>query len=332
MNEPDRKLRLGLIGCGVVGERHAGCLRADRRVEVAVCCDPAGPAATQLRDEYFPQAAVETDVLAALRNHALQAAVICSPTTAHYEQCCEAFAAGVDVLCEKPLADSRERILDLIDRKNRSGRLLMLGYQRRYRAPYATARRELMEHAEWYGPLRQVHLYVCERWQQTIHGTWRDDPNVGAGYFGDAGSHQVDIVNFITGQRPARVFAQSERRGSQVEITTQAMAVLTGGAGMCAHFVGDANHWREDIHFHCRDGDLMIRQEKLFRAKANQTEEILDLLPDSTPDAAFIAALLDGTPMVSPAELALPMHDWTAAVLRSIGEGAWVEIAGGAAP
>src|SRR5690349_1767444 len=103
MTDHNAKLRIVLIGCGVVGRRHAEALRADRRVEVAVCCDPSHAAAARLRDEFFPQAQVETDAGRALATHGLQAAVICSPTTAHYEQCCQAFAAGLDVLCEKPL-------------------------------------------------------------------------------------------------------------------------------------------------------------------------------------------------------------------------------------
>ncbi|HQU43801.1 MAG TPA: Gfo/Idh/MocA family oxidoreductase [Pirellulales bacterium] len=320
------KLRLGLIGCGVVGRRHAGQLRGDSRVELVVCCDPAIQAARGLRDEFAPQAAVETDAFRALAEHRLQAVIIGSPTQMHYEHCCRAFDLGLAVLCEKPLAARREEIVDLIDRSRGKGHFLMVGYQRRYRAPYATARRELTERAEWYGPLKQVHVYVCERWQQTIQGTWRDDPQVGAGYFGDAGSHQIDIVNFISGQRPVKVFASSEQRGSQVEIATQVMARLDGGAGLFAHFVGDANHWREDIYFHCRDGDLLLRSEKLYRAKSNHTEQIFDLLPDSSPDRAFADWLLDGKPMVSPPEIALPMHDWTAAVLKSAKEGSWVEV------
>jgi predicted dehydrogenase len=321
-----KKVRIALIGCGVVGRRHAECLRGDRRVELAVCCDPSPEAAARVRDEYFPQAQVETDTSRAIAAHGAQAAIICSPTPAHYEQCCHAFEAGLDVLCEKPLADRREQIVDLIERTRRNGRLLLVGYQRRYKAPYVTARRELTERADWYGPLRQVHVYVCERWQQTIHGTWRDDPRVGAGYFGDAGSHQIDVVNFVTGERPQRVFAHSERRGSQVEITTQVMAQLTGGAGLFAHFVGDASHWREDIYFHCREGDLLLRNEKVYRAKDNRVEEILDLEPDHSPDAAFIDALLDGKPIVSGPEIALPMQDWTAGVLRSSREGTWVSL------
>lgn len=264
-----------------------------------------------------------------MAEHGLKAVIIGSPTQIHHEHCCRAFELGLAVLCEKPLAASREDVVDLIERTRRQGHFLMVGYQRRYRAPYATARRELAERADWYGPLKQVHLFVCERWQQTIHGTWRDDPQVGAGYFGDAGSHQIDIVNFITGQRPVRVFAHSDKRGSQVEITTEAIAHLSGGAGLFAHFVGDASHWREDIYFHCRDADLLLRNEKLFRAKANQVEEVVDLVPESSPDKAFVDALLEGKPIVSPPEIALPMHDWTAAVLKSTSEGSWVELGPG---
>ncbi|HEX5446331.1 MAG TPA: Gfo/Idh/MocA family oxidoreductase [Pirellulales bacterium] len=319
------RLRLALLGCGVVGRLHAQRLAADPRVELAVCCDPDRATAQRLRDEYAPRAAVETDLRRALADHDLRGVVICSPTLMHYEQCRLAFDLGLDVLCEKPLCGQRGEIVDLIARARSLERLLVVSYQRRYKAPYVTARRELSQRTDWYGPLRQVHVFVCERWQQTIQGTWRDDPRVGAGYFGDAGSHQIDVVDFITGQRPTSVLAVSDARGSRVEIVTQAIARLSGGAGLAAHFVGDANHWREDIHFHCRDADLLLRSEKLFRARQNQIEEIIDLEPHSSPDGAFVDAMIEGKPTSSPAEIALPMHDWTAAVLRSIGEGRWVE-------
>jgi predicted dehydrogenase len=112
-----------------------------------------------------------------------------------------------------------------------------------------------------------------------------------------------------------------------VQIVTTALARLTGGAALFAHFVGDAHHWREDIHFHCHDADLLLRNERLLRARDNQVEEIVDLEAESSPDEAFIDAILDGTPTLSPAEVALPMHDWTEAVLRSIRDGGWVELA-----
>ncbi|HUY91789.1 MAG TPA: Gfo/Idh/MocA family oxidoreductase [Pirellulales bacterium] len=319
-------VRIGLIGCGAIGKLHAERLKADPRAEIAVLCDPDLSRAERLRAELSLSAEVASEPQAALAAAGLRAAVIASPTLSHYEQVCLAFELGLDVLCEKPLAARREEIADLIERRDRLGRILSVSYQRRYKAPYRTARRELAERADWYGPLNEVHVFVCERWQQTIHGTWRDDPLVGAGYFGDAGSHQIDVVHFITGRRPEAVLAQSDRCGSRVEIVTRVLARMTGGAGLVAHFVGRANHWSEDIYFHCRDADLLLRNEKLSRAKQNRVEPVADLLPEVSPNQAFLDGILAGTATLSPAEAALPMYDWTAAVLQSIGSGDWVAL------
>jgi predicted dehydrogenase len=331
MAKIERPLRIGLIGCGAVGRLHAERMSADARATISVCCDPSDAAADAVRQRYAPQAAVECDVAATLDRHPLDAVVISSPTLLHYEQVCLAFDRSLDVLCEKPLASTREQIVDLIERQHQMKRLLCVGYQRRYKSAYRTARRELAQRGELYGPLREVHIFVCERWEQTIRGTWRDDPRIGAGYFGDAGSHQIDVVNSITGQSPTAVFAVSDRRASQVEIVTTALARLSGGTGLTAHFVGDANHWREDIHFHCRDADLLLRstsvtQAEIYYARQNHVEQVTDVEEESSPDRALIDAIVDGMPTLSPAEVALPMFDWTAAVLQSIERGQWVDL------
>jgi len=319
-------MRIGLIGCGFVGRLHAERLRDDPRAQIVVCCDTDGATAARLSAEYTGAAAVETDAVTAIGRHRLDAVVICSPTLLHYPQVCTAFDHGLDVLCEKPLAPGREQISDLVHRYRQQGRILSISYQRRYKSPYLTARRELTQNVKYYGPLRQVHIFVCERWQQGIAGTWRDDPNIGAGYFGDAGSHQIDVTYYITGQRAESLYATSDKRGSRVEIVTQVMARLDGGAGLNAHFVGNANHWREDIHFHCQDADLLVRGEQVYRAKDNRVEQIVDLVPESSPDRAFLDAIVDRQPTLSPAEAALPMYDWTAAVLESAREGQWVTL------
>jgi predicted dehydrogenase len=293
---------------------------------MAVFYDPHADTARRLRDDFAPAATVETDLVAALEHPKLNGVIICSPTLAHYEQVCLVFERGLDVLCEKPLAGRRMEISDLIDRARQSGRLLSVAYQRRYKAPYATARRELSQRHDQYGPVQQIHVFVCERWQQTIAGTWRDDPAVGAGYFGDAGSHQIDVVSYITGLRPESVYAISDRRGSRVEIVTSVLARMTGGAGMTVHFVGDAQHWREDIHFHCREADLLLRNEQVFRCRENRIEPMTDLEPESNPDRGFLDALEKRQPTISPAECALPMFDWTAAVMQSVREERWVTV------
>jgi predicted dehydrogenase len=331
MEPLERKLRLAMIGCGKIAMLHAQNLIADGRADIAVCCDPRREAAEALRDSMAPGAAIETDEQRAFEQYQLDGVIICSPTTRHHDQASLAMERGLHVLCEKPLASDRAQILDLIERQKRSGCVLSIAHQRRYKAAYATARRELTKRAEFYGSLRQIHLFVCERWLQTIVGTWRDDPAVGAGYFGDAGIHQVDIIHFLTGLSVERVFAVSDRRSSRVEIVTAVLAELTGGVGLTAHFVGDANHWREDIHLHGAMGDLLLRGQSdvrinVLRAQNNHVEEISNLEPESSPDANFIDAILGLRPTLSPPQIALPIYDWTQAVLASAREGGWVQV------
>lgn len=321
-----------MIGCGAVARRHAQWLAAEsQRARIALCCDPQRAAAAALRDELAPGAAIETDAARALASADLDAVILCSPTAQHYEQACRALERGLHVVCEKPLAARREQILDLIERQRASGRVLCIPHQRRYRAVYRTARRELTRGRDAYGPLGEIHVYACERWQQTIAGTWRDDPAAHAGYFGDAGLHHIDVVYFITGLRAERVLAHSDQRGSRVEIVTRVIAELTGGVGLVAHFVGNAQHWREDLHFHGARRDLLLRSAdplngELYRAQDNRVERIGDFEPDSNPDRAFLDAVLGGVPTDSPPEVALPVHDWVEAVMQSVREGGWVEL------
>jgi predicted dehydrogenase len=316
-------IRLAMIGCGAIARVHAQRLAKVTGASIAVCCDPENAAA--FATQFAPDALVVTDAQQALSQPGLTGAILCSPTQAHHAQAKMALGNGLHVLCEKPLAANRSEILDLIAARDRAQSILAISYQRRYEAPYAMAR-QLIGTGDTFGRVRQIHIFVCERWQQTIQGTWRDDPKVGSGYFGDAGSHQVDIVFYITGSRPLAVYAESDRRGSNVEIVTRVLAKLTGGIDLCAHFVGDAHHFQEDIHFHAEKGDLLLRGERLYRAHSNRVVEIADLPDFGDPDRGFVDAIRGIGSVRAPADCALPMMDWTNAVLASIRSGQWVEI------
>ena len=65
-----------------------------------------------------------------------------------------------------------------------------------------------------------------------------------------------------------------------------------------------------------------MRGEQLFRAKDNRVELIADLLPDGSPDSAFLDAMQSRQPTISPAEAALPLYDWTAAVWNRLAKDA----------
>ncbi len=311
------EVQLAIIGCGQIARLHAERLRQDPRARIIALCDPSRQTAQRLSDELAPAAAVFSDLPPLFDACRPDAAVICTPTLFHFDQVQACRARGLAVLCEKPLADTRERIVRLVEQ---GPPVLSVAYQRRYDPIYRTLRREVLS-GRW-GCVRAVTTHNSERWQQTIAGTWRDDPALNpGGFLGDAGSHKIDMLFFVTGLEPLELVAHSDRQGSRVEIVTTVSGQLRGGALLSMNFIGNAQHWREDFQVHCEEADLAIREERLWIGRNNRFEELGELEPGSSPDAAFLDLLTRGAVNEAPAACALPVFDFTQAVLRSAATG-----------
>jgi predicted dehydrogenase len=330
------QVRVAIIGCGGIARLHVQRLLADGRAAVVAVCDPAAANTERLRAELAPAAQVFDHHQRLLDAVACDAAVICTPTLFHHEQVVACLDRGLDVLCEKPLADTRERIVDLIERTSSAARqlatpagsattpprrrpILMVAYQRRFDTTFRSLRREVRS-GRW-GHVKSVTTHNCERWQQGIAGTWRDDPRLNpAGFIGDAGSHKIDMLAFVTGLAPVELFALGDRRGSRVEIVTTIMGRLANGAALSMNFIGDAQHWREDFQVHCEAADLVIRDGVAWIGRDNRFEQLDQIAPlelGSDPDAALVDLMLAGRVNAAPPTVALPVFDFTAAVFES---------------
>jgi predicted dehydrogenase len=329
--EAQRRIRLAIVGCGQIGRLHAQRITADGRATIAALCDPTRESAARLQSECAADARLFTDISEMAAGCVLDAAVICTPTHRHFDQARQLRGLGIPVLCEKPLADSRERIVQLIDETNAGGSPLVVAYQRRCWAVYRTLRREVQSGR--HGPVGSLTAHVSERWGQTIAGTWRDDPafNPG-GFIGDAGSHKIDMVFFVTGLAPREVFAHSDRRGSRVEVVTMLTARLENDVPLSMNFIGDSQHFREDFQVHCAEADLIYRDGTVSVARNNKIEPVTDLEPESNPNAAFLDVLTGKAANFAPPSVALPVWDFTQAALESARTGKVVGIGGQVPP
>lgn len=317
--------RFALLGCGRMGRLHASRLLADERAQVTTLYDVEQSAAEGLRQDLIPDAAVSARLEELLRRDDVDAVVICTPTSLHFEHVTACRDRGWAVLCEKPLADTAEATQKLIESVQSEGPPLSVAYQRRSSALYCSLRREVLS-GKW-GPVRAVSSHTSERWQQTIAGTWREDPAINpGGFLGDAGSHKVDALFFTTGLDVAEVFAESDKCGSRVEILTSLTATSTDGVPITMDFVGNANHLAEDLHVHCEDADLMIRDMRPWIARNNIVEPLSPLEPQSHPVESFLNLLDGSSPNIAPAQCAWPVFAFTQAALESAAKGQAVPV------
>ncbi len=320
-------VRLALIGCGQIARLHAQRVATDGRAVWSVLFDPYPAASQRMQAEFSPAAHISPTFEDVLSRTDIDAVVICTPTHLHFEQVRACRERGWPVLCEKPLADTRERIEQLIAEAESGGPLLSVAYQRRYQAPYRTLRREIQS-GKW-GRVLSVASHNCEHWEQSqaLPNTWRNDPTQNpGGYIGDAGSHKLDIIFFVTGLQPVEVFAHSSRSQRQVEIITTVSAKLNGDVPLGMTFLGNAHHFAEFLHIVCERADFKLSGEQLFCGRDNALELMSDIEPESNPITGFLNCLLDQSPNVAPAACARPVFQFTQAVLQSAKTGAVVRI------
>lgn len=323
---PAPRRSAAIIGCGRMGRAHAQALAADGRAQVTALLDSNPLAAGQLQHELAPAAIVYADLPRLLSEAHPDLVIICTPTPAHFEQVTLVQQHGAHVLCEKPLADTRSRIDRLIAAARTSAAHHALGYQRRSWASFRTLRREVQS-GRW-GPVNFVHCHAVENWQQTIGGTWRDDPRANfGGFIGDAGSHKIDAVFYVTGLSPREVFARSRHCSSRVEIIASASGVLEGDVPLSISFVGNAQSLGEEFHVHCADADFLIRDGRPWIARTGALTPLEPLEPHGNPVSDFLN-LLDGlAPNLAPFDCARPVFDFTAALLESARTGRSVSLA-----
>ncbi len=312
-------MQCAIIGCGRMGRHHSAQLQTDGRGAASVLYDRDPVAAAGLQRECWPAARVATTLDELWQAADVDGVILCTPTAEHFPQATAALARGWHVLCEKPLAQTREQIVALIEQAHTAcacGLTFTLGYQRRHAALYRTLRREVRS-GRW-GKVRAIASHNVEDWESTITRTWRDDPaqNPG-GFITDAGSHKLDMLFYTTGLAPREVYARTQRGRSHVEIVASVSALFEGDVTATIDFIGHAQYLGEDLQIHCERADLLLRHGSLWIGERGTLRPLLVDEPESTPVAAWLDTILKGAEERSPPEAALPVYDFTQAILSS---------------
>lgn len=191
-------LRIGVIGLGFFGTRHARVLADHSAAEVVAVCDQDLSRARSLGEELKAEA--YGDLPQFLARSDIQAVSICLPDRLHEEAAIAAADAGKAILLEKPLAHSAEVAGRIVGAVERNGGRLMVGH--------------ILRH-----DIRYVQIFEAaapERLGDPIHlRAKRNGTRSTARRLGDASSilfymgvHDVDAMQWIARSRITRVYAQ----------------------------------------------------------------------------------------------------------------------------
>jgi predicted dehydrogenase len=203
-------IRVALVGAGFFARLH---LDAWRRLDgarlVAVCDrDPATHAYVESVDERIP---VYTDVGAMLDAEELHLVDIATPPDTHLSLAAHATARGLAILCQKPLAPTREDALRLVEECEKGGVVLAVHENIRW-APWHREIARLIE-AGKFARLHRISMRLRPGDGQGADAYLSRQPyfqNMPRFLIHETGIHWIDTFRFLMGEISG-VFARLER-------------------------------------------------------------------------------------------------------------------------
>lgn len=187
----------------------AGVFGRDRSASLAHA-DDLGLAPERVYENYREMATAE-----AARTDGIDVVTVATPNDSHFDIASTFLAAGISVVCEKPLTGDSASAARLVDIAADSGAILAVPHC--YSA-YAMVRHAArMVRSGDLGAVRFVSVEHASGWAasplelgQHRQARWRTDPDV-AGFpsvVGDLGTHAFHLLRYITGLEVTRVSAE----------------------------------------------------------------------------------------------------------------------------
>jgi predicted dehydrogenase len=217
----DRELRVGLAGLGSMGRNHLRILAGRADIRLAAIADPVAMALDAAVSSCDAQAFDEP--LAMIAEAELDAIVIAAPTTSHVPLALAAIDRDIAVLVEKPLAESAVEGQRIVAAARKRGVPVQVGHVERFNPAVLELGRLLDD-----GWLSTVYS-IASRRAGPFPARIRD-----VGVTIDLATHDADILSWIAGERPSRVYAETAQRihASHEDLLFGLLHFPSGATGM----------------------------------------------------------------------------------------------------
>jgi len=198
-------LRIGVVGLGRLGKRHAENLayRVSGAALVAAC-SPVEAERAWAR-EALPAPRLYEDYHALLEDREVDAVWLVTPSSLHAQQIVDALRAGKHVFCEKPLSLDLDECARVIEEAKRYPLLqATIGFMRRFDPSYRNAFEKIEAGA--IGRPFMVRSQTCD--QNDPEGFFVRFAPTSGGIFLDCTVHDIDVARWLLGMPKAkRVYA-----------------------------------------------------------------------------------------------------------------------------
>ncbi len=261
MQTNEKKLRVGVIGCGRISVMHLVPLSLLEETEIAACCDIDAAKAEEAAARYGGRAYTSYEEM--IDCEKLDAVHICLPHHLHTKAAVYAFQKGVHVLSEKPMDVDLRHAEEAVAKAKECGVLYGVIFQCRYNNSA-----QLVKKAVESGRLGKIisarstltwtrpdSYYAESDWK----GTWDKE---GGGVVIDQAIHSIDLVNWIVNSPVKSVACTMANHGHEiVDVEDSAEGLITYKNGVKYGFYCMNNYGCDEpieIRLYCEKGKVVF--------------------------------------------------------------------------
>jgi polar amino acid transport system substrate-binding protein len=240
------RVGVGLIGAGGYAQK---MLLPNFKAAGVEFCSIASASGVSARDvgTKYGFARFLSDAESVIADEAANLIVIATRHGSHAELARRALEHGKHVFVEKPLALNDAELDSVLEATANSAGQLLVGFNRRF-SPLAVRAQEVFAGRQ--SPLSIVYRVNAGR---IPRDHWTQDPREGGGRIVGEVCHFIDLMQFLTGAEPTRVFAQATGRGGVTDVISEDSVFITlqfadGSNGAIAYLAeGDKSLPKEHI-------------------------------------------------------------------------------------
>jgi len=199
-----RKIGVGVVGLGRIGRVHTEIFASKiENAELVAVMDIVENVARSISEIF--KVKYYTDYDKFLRDPNIDAVIICTPTYLHKDMIIKAAENKKHIMVEKPLAVTSSDAEECINKVQKYGVKLQVGYMRRFDYSYRRAKEKIEE-----GEIGKPVAFIGIARDPAPPPGWAADPKLSGGIFLDMLSHDFDIARWLMNSDIEEVYVQGK--------------------------------------------------------------------------------------------------------------------------
>jgi phthalate 4,5-cis-dihydrodiol dehydrogenase len=235
-------LRFGIIGTGIIAHENYKALSIFETVKVTALCNRTLQKVQDFAVKYGLDCPVYTDYKEMVDKEKLDVVVINVPHDLHEEVFAYCADRKIDIIIEKPIANSYASAARILESARKNGIKTMVCHTQRYNAIYQTAK-EYLKSLDL-GKLVTVSDILHYNYFWEGRPQWFLEPErAGGGIVMNYGVHQLDRIHYLTDCTTTRIFGHLdwEKDCMLVDSSYQIMGIMDNGvaySALCTGYTG----------------------------------------------------------------------------------------------